>query len=108
MLESTSAISALVAQLPVYLAWFAGIVAAVINWRKHPRVSLIVVIVVLVFFFESVTATMLNFWLPMNLPAETVGTVFFVKGVIQSVLNAVLWALMFVAMFGWRGKRANA
>lgn len=101
-MEMMSAVSAFLGQLPVYLAWFAGVVAAIINWRKHPRVSLIVVIVVLAFFVASLAGTYLNIWLSMNVSGDALANIFLVKGLVQSVLNAVLWGLVFLAVFGWR------
>jgi hypothetical protein len=94
-------------QCPLFLIWLAGIVLAVIRWRKHPRVSLLAVIALVIIFIETIINTSLGMWLPLMLTEQgmnsnQVGTILSVWRCISSLVGLVIWGLLLAAIFGWR------
>lgn len=53
----------LLPQLPLYLAWLVGIVLALMRWRRHPRVSLLVVAAVGAFIVDAVLGVLSGLWM---------------------------------------------
>ncbi len=99
-----ASLSSLLVQLPVFLVWFAGILVGIIRWPKHPKVSRLITVAVALFFLGSVVSTFINAWVPYNLDHQQIAQVFMIKGLIHSLLDAVLWGIVFVAVFAWRGE----
>ncbi|MCB0214298.1 MAG: hypothetical protein KDJ52_33475 [Anaerolineae bacterium] len=95
-------------QLPVILVWLAGFIMAIVFWRRHPRVSLLTVIAMVGFFINTLVGTYISLWLPRMQPQgwsmEQIGMAFAVSGFIRAFISAILWGLLLVAVFGWRGK----
>ncbi len=100
-------LSVLLFQLPVYLTWLAGIVAAIITWKKHAKVSLLTVIALGLSLLHSVVGTFVSVWLPMSLlqrgvPSDRIGMLMGINGMVGTLLNLVVWVLILIAVFGWR------
>ncbi len=100
-------------QLPVLIVWLVGGVLALVHWRRHPRVSLLALIALGVFFIQMLVGTYLSIWLPMTLvrqgmSAAQMGLIMMARGVVQSLVSAVAWALLIAAVFGWRSKQDGA
>lgn len=94
-------------QCPLFLAWVAGLVLAVMRWKKHPRVSLLVTIALVIILVEAIINTSLGIWLPWMLTQQgmaytQIGTILAIWGFISSLVNAGIWVLLLVAIFGWR------
>ncbi len=54
----------LVRKAPVLLLAGAGIVFAIVRWKRHPRVSLVTVIGLVFLLGESFTISAVYYWLP--------------------------------------------
>ena len=92
-------------QGPILLVWLVGFILALVYWRRHPRVSLLTVIALLIFLGETLAGTYLNLWLPLMLTGRGVqaaATVFLIKSILTSLILAIAWALLVAAIFGWR------
>jgi hypothetical protein len=42
----------------------AGLVIAFVRWKRHPRISLITVIAIVLYSIKLVAFTMFNYWIP--------------------------------------------
>jgi hypothetical protein len=99
-------------QLPVILVWLIGLVLALVYWRRHPTVSLLAIIAIVGFLVTSLVGTYLSVWLPLTLQERgwsigRIGILMTARGVIGSLISAVLWALLLAAVFGWRNRPAE-
>ncbi|MEJ2351112.1 MAG: hypothetical protein P8Y03_15110 [Anaerolineales bacterium] len=95
-------------QLPVYLAWLAGIVLAIINWKRHPRAAQLTLAAVFIFFITSIGGTAISSWLPLTLhargmAARQMGIVLAIINIIRALFNALAFGILFAAIFSWRG-----
>jgi MFS family permease len=99
-------------QFPVVLVWLIGLVLSLVYWRRHPKVSLLTFIAIAGLLVSSLIGTYLSVWLPVTLQergwsANQIGTVIAARGIIGSLIAAVLWGLLIAAIFGWRSKQGE-
>lgn len=100
-------------QIPLYLVWLVGVVLAVISWKRNPKVSLLTVIALAVFFILSGVGTGLNMWLPPTwyergwMPAR-IGLLTAAIGFVRTLVDAVGFGLLLAAVFGWRKANGQA
>jgi len=94
--------------VPVLLAWLVGIVIALVNARKHPRVSLVAVLGLVLLLASSAAVIYLQAVLPVWLHTrygmgfDQIGNILFLVQLVQAFLSVVAWVLLFWAIFGWR------
>lgn len=99
-------------QLPVILAWVAGLVIALVRWKTHPKVSMLAFIAFAVLLLQLLIDTYLNVWMPRwfvetrHLSSSEVGNFMSVKGIVSNVVRTAMWVLVITALFGWRAKSA--
>ncbi len=83
--------------------WLVGIVLALVFWRRHPRVSLLALLALLGFLalqmFEMGMFLLWGGYLPPN------AWLLSIRYFSRLICPPVLWALLLVALFGWRGRR---
>ena len=98
--------SFLLDQIPVFVVWLAGIVLALVRWKRHPKVSLLTIIAFVIFFAEMLFVFYLDVWKLQTLSAnlEFVSTVI---NIIESLMTAAAWGLLLVAIFGWRSEKGK-
>lgn len=112
-MDTLSAISLpYLSQLPLFAVWIIGLIFTIVLWRKHPKVSLLVIISILGFFALSIADTYLNIWLPTLVTERgyalaKIGPLYTIKSHGSSFAAAVFWALLGTAVFGWRNKMGN-
>jgi hypothetical protein len=82
---------------PLLWAWVVGIVLAIRRWRKHPAVSLATITAFVLGFLDAFVLRALIY---ESLPGDN----HLVKRVITSIPDGIMWVLLLVAIFGWRGK----
>jgi hypothetical protein len=104
-------LSNLLVGVPLYLVQLVGVILAVIWWRRHPRVSL--VLAVATAFLVTIVMGFLYAWLPNHLrelgwEAVRLGTVFSVLNLVRSVAIAGVWVLLLCAVFSGRAPVAIA
>ena len=94
-------------QLPAFIAWTVGVVLAITNWRKHPRVSLFTVIALAIFATSALCGT------GVSVPTTTsamrgeievaqLGSLLLASNLAFALLNAVAWGFLLAAIFRWR------
>lgn len=91
-------------QIPVYLVWIAGLIIAVVTWRKHSRASLLAVIGIGMFFIQALLGNILTPWLQQTLarqgvPMRTMRLVLLGRGLLTSLVMMVAWGFLIAAIF---------
>jgi hypothetical protein len=105
--------NSLTSQLLTTLAWtlpfgavmIAGIVAALVRWRRHPAVSALLVISLSVWLLASLTDSLAVPLVIINLGAASIsreGLYLGILGIGMGVIRAMVWAAIIVATLGWR------
>lgn len=97
--------------IPLVVVWLAGIILAIVNWKKMPRVALLSTIAIVLMFVLSVTSRVTSYLLYRqqlqgNLPADTVTIITTVMNIFFPFLNAVCWVLLLIAIYTGRKKDA--
>lgn len=90
--------------LPLLLVWLAGGVLALITWRRHPMVSLLVLAAVSLLVALSVAGTLATWWVirssEVDFPRR--GWALTVLGFVRALGTSIAYILLLVAAFGWR------
>jgi hypothetical protein len=102
-----SAVSSCLTQLPLLLVWLVGIVLAVARWQRHPKVSLLALIALVLALLETILNGFLSVWIPVMLTEQgmtsmQIGTAFAIWRFVASLVGAVIWGLVLAAIFRWR------
>jgi len=104
----------LVVYLPVLIVLLAGLVMAIIRWKKHPRASLLMMIAAVlaglaVILNAGVNSFPLNlYYLQGMITAATKDIIANILSLIISLLTAGSWVLVLIAVFGKRKPKAEA
>jgi hypothetical protein len=106
-------VNACVVHLPSLVVWIVGIAFAIIYWRKHPQISALALIGIALLALVTIVGTIVSLWLPSvlferGLRAEEIGWAFSLIGIVQSLIGAVAWALILLAVFKERGPRPES
>ena len=99
-----------IGQLPLYIVWLAGMVLALVFWRKHPAVSLLAFLGFALLLVTTVIGTFLGAYLPMSLREQgmtgvQVNRVVGITNLIVIFVAAGAWVLIVVALFVGRPRR---
>jgi hypothetical protein len=94
-------------QSPIYLVWIAGIFWALMTWKRHPRKSFLVMLVLALFLTEDIVWPfamdyLLNDVLGGGAAQANLGDMekhWLIAEICRSVLVAALWLVLFVALF---------
>jgi len=99
-------LSILVWQIPGSLIWIIGIVFALWTWRRHPRVSLLILIA---FGFQLAQSAFALLVFHLNAPAWfwSLGRSRYF-GLISWGMDNLTWALVLIALFLPRGRWSKA
>ena len=102
-----SLMSNVIVQLPLFLLWLGGIAWALRTWRNHPRVSLLVTIGLALQLVDSLAASVTYALMPMliekygySMQSYSWISMFVTGG--RALTSTAAWAVILVAMFGWR------
>ena len=103
-------------QLSMILAMLICIVAAIVRWRRHPRVSMLVISGCLLLFFQTFIVAAVYAWVPEMIikaakPADLVAfrtNLYLVVALISNCFVALAFALLATAIFIGRTDRALA
>ena len=101
--------SYLINQLPVILVWIVGVILALFHWKRYPRVSLMALAAIVIFFLNSAAGAFLSLYLPLTLrergwSTSQMSLVYTANAIVQSLIAAVAWGLVLAAIFGERNK----
>jgi ABC-type multidrug transport system permease subunit len=90
-----------------------GIIFAVLRWKRHPRVSLMTVLALIVYLFDAVFYSVFLYWLPeltgsMRLSSDTMRWVYSSIYFCEDIVYAAIILLIVAAAFTGRQKRPSA
>ena len=100
----------LIQQLPVILVWIVGVILALFYRKRHPKISLMALAAILIFFVNSAVGAFLSLYLPLTLrwrglnPGQT-SLVYTTIAAIQSLIGAGAWGLIIAAIFSGRSRQ---
>jgi hypothetical protein len=95
-------------QVPLYVVWVIGIVLAVVRWRRHPRVSLLLLVALVALLLTSLGLTLLRAWAthqmagPAGWTGQQLSWFFSALGLLGVLVSAAAWGLTLFAALGWR------
>ena len=95
--------------IPLYIVWIITLIVAIINKKDYPKVSLLTITSILIFFISTVIFSVANAILPhiyINYGWSTyhMGVTMSVINIVRSLISALAWALIIYAIFGWRNR----
>lgn len=107
--ELLSWVGPLLYLMPLMVIWLAGIVVALARWQRHPMVSLLTVLALLIMSVVAVGFTLLNRWLitaqvEMGYSGSQIASSLAVLNVGRTLVTCLGYALLLLAVFGWRGR----
>lgn len=92
---------------PLILVWLVGLILSIYFWRRHPVVSMLVAISLIILLAERFMRIYLGFWLPyqinhFGLTGAQSTLISKSISIFESLINAGVWSLLLIALFGWR------
>ena len=95
------------------LVAFAGILFAIARWRRHPGVSLVTVLALLLYLIRMLCFSALDYLLPtfrepMHLSYSAIENLYTVLGVLNDIVFAIVLLMLVVAAFSKRRPAAPA
>jgi len=93
--------------IPTYVVWGIGIIISILRRRKHPQVSLLTILSLIVFMISGIAQPYITFWYQYKLMegvyyAKEVGFYLGIMSMFSSLIHSVIWVLLLIAIFGWR------
>ena len=112
MNSSTPIIAALFTSMlfniPLLMVWGGIAVVAVTRWQRHPRVSLLTIIAILIMSIQLIINSSLTvlpvILIDQGISSDQVSAVFIAARVGQICVGSVAWILFGIALFGWRNE----
>ncbi|HLO33880.1 MAG TPA: hypothetical protein VK249_32330 [Anaerolineales bacterium] len=91
----------------VGLAWLAGMILAIVYWRRNPKVSRFTLIAIVIFLVESCSSSYVGLYLPLRsrdwgLTGTQLGLYLSLFNILASLMSAVAWGFILAAIFGRR------
>jgi hypothetical protein len=96
--------------IPLWLAYLAGIVISFYHWRRHPKIARLTLAAFVMFALNALIGILLNYFINFKIRSggwelRTVTTVSAISSVITSLMGAVGFALLLIAIFSQRSPR---
>ena len=86
-------------RIPMLLVTLGGIVFAIARWKRHPRVSLMTVLALALYWVEAFVFLCIRYWLPNIVEAlKLSGTAINVLLVVISVLDDFAFAVVIILL----------
>ncbi len=98
---------------PILLVALGGIVFAIIRWRRHPRVSLLVTVGLVFYIIKLTVFAVLYYWLPtlgasMKMSYRAINSLYDVTTVVSDITFSIVLVILVVAAFYRRSRVAPA
>ena len=105
--EIIAYLSLLVQDIPVMLVLLIGMVLAIVFWSRHPGVSRLTLIALLLFLARQLLGPLVSLWLTLNQrplggDARGLGFAMLGIGIVSSVIQAIGYGLLLAAVFAGR------
>ncbi|HEX2981504.1 MAG TPA: hypothetical protein VHO48_14650 [Anaerolineaceae bacterium] len=113
LFDWTNVLLGLIPVVPLALVWLAGIVYAAVTWKRHPRVSLLAVLGLIIMALATLAGTTSNY-LPLLIHARTgqdfgrLGGIVFVINIGIALVQALGLGLVLAAAFAGRKRNTEA
>lgn len=108
-------VRSLMHQLPTMVTLLGCMVFATIRWKRHPKVSLLLIITLVLLFIHGLFFTAVYTWVPGWIlqtrsfdASGSIQTVLTVLGLISNTTLAVIFVLMLVSIFMQRKTRVTS
>ncbi|MCX7048029.1 MAG: hypothetical protein NTX50_21400 [Candidatus Sumerlaeota bacterium] len=90
--------------IPLYIVFLIGVILAVVTWKRHPRVSLLVCIGIVIDCVAMTVGTGLFVWLPNYLiqsgrTQSQLGNVLGIISLCRIFITAAAWGIIITAIF---------
>ena len=100
-------ISMVLRRLPMLILVLVGVIVAILRWKRHPKVSLLTIIGLLLYLVERSIFIPLSYWLPRYLYARQFATSSFqivttLVYLVDDIFYAVVIILLVAAAFSQR------
>ncbi len=92
----------IVSQLPELMVWFAGLVLALMNWRRTPRAAPLLLLAMVTLITLRLVTGYVNGLLPALMSGPQLSDALALSNFAQSAIAAVAWGMVLVAVFGGR------
>jgi hypothetical protein len=97
----------MVRRLPMLLLLLSGSAFAIIRWKRHPRVSLMTLLALVIYFVEGIVFVAVLYWLPdlmqpMRLTPNASGWVYSLIFFFEDIVYALVIILLVGAAFTGR------
>jgi hypothetical protein len=107
------ALTALIADLPLFIVWLGGLVFAIIRWKKSPHSSLFALLGIIVIAVTHIFQSIFSYTYPVmaNINGVRIGTISTVSAVVTIITNclrAAGWLLILLAVFGKKETKSEA
>ena len=94
-------------RIPMLLVTLGGIVVAIARWRRHPRVSLMTVLALALYWVEAFVFLCLRYWLPnlveaLKISGSAINVLLVVISLLDDFAFAVVVILLVAAAFSGR------
>ena len=94
-------------RIPMLVVTLGGIVVAIARWKRHPRVSLMTVLALALYWVEAFVFLCLRYWLPslvesLKLSGSAINVLFVVISLLDDFVFAVVIILLVAAAFSGR------
>jgi hypothetical protein len=102
-----------IVDLPLVLAYLAGIIVSIVLLRRYRPVAFLMLLIALLQLARLLASEIIFSILPIRLmengwSISRASNLLSGITIVNSFLGAGLWALLLVAVFGWRGQRPAA
>jgi hypothetical protein len=94
---------------PLFVVWLVGIFVCFATWRKHPRVSLLTFVGLVIQVLQIGAGMLFSFWMSkqyasLGLSSKEAVMVLNISGIVQACLGSIGWVLILLAVFLWRSR----
>ena len=99
----TTILTNMAIHIPLYLVWLAGIILALITWKRNSQSSLFAILgIVSMFIFDLISIYMIT--VPMRMSGKGyagahIAMVISIANVVLTILKAGSWGLLLAAIF---------
>ena len=103
---------ALLPQIPMYLIYLVGIVAALIYLRKYPKIAFYTITSIGISLIAGIGLTVAQVLLPSYLMRQgndlkSIGYYFFGLGIVSTLVHIVTFGLLLIAIFSGRSRETQ-
>jgi hypothetical protein len=89
---------------PILLMIVIGLVFAIIRWRRHPSVSLLTAIALVIYVIKIFTFALINYWLPnlrfsLHVSYAAINNLYILLSVLSDIAFAIVLLILVIAAF---------